>query len=244
MDSLAGKVVLVTGASRGIGASVVRMVAERGADVVINYRSKGPRAQVVADAVLATGRQAVLAQADITDAAAVQALVAEVAAHFPQLDVLVLNASGGLEKNKSADYAMQLNQVAQDRLVEAFLPLLSDGGRIVFITSHLAHFYGQKPVYAGYETVAASKHAGEQSLRVRIPALAERGITLVVVSGDLIEGTITPKLMARTQPGLIEYRREQAGALPTVEEFAQAIAAACADPTLASGATVYIGSIE
>ncbi|MBA3471536.1 MAG: SDR family oxidoreductase [Herpetosiphonaceae bacterium] len=244
MDSLAGKVVLVTGASRGIGASVVRMVAERGADVVINYRSKGPRAQVVADGVLAIGRRTLLAQADITAAADVQTMVAAVAKQFGRLDRLVLNASGGLEKNKSADYAMQLNQVAQERLVEAFLPLLVDGGRIVFITSHLAHFYGQKPVYAGYETVAASKHAGEQALRSRIPALAERGISLVVVSGDLIEGTITPKLMARAQPGLIEYRREQAGALPTVEDFALAIAEACADSTLASGATVYIGSTE
>jgi NAD(P)-dependent dehydrogenase (short-subunit alcohol dehydrogenase family) len=242
MDSLAGKIVLVTGASRGIGASVARMVAERGADIVINYRSKGPRAQGVADGVVALGRRAVLAQADITDAAAVQALVAAVSEQVGRLDVLVLNASGGLEKDKAADYAMQLNLVAQERLVSACLPLMARGGRIVFVTSHLAHFYGQKPVYAGYEPVAASKHAGEQALRASIPALAEHGITLVVVSGDLIEGTITPKLMARSQPGLIEYRREQAGALPTVEEFARAIAAACADRTLASGATVYVGS--
>jgi 3-oxoacyl-[acyl-carrier protein] reductase len=64
------------------------------------------------------------------------------------------------------------------------------------------------------------------------------------VSGDMIEGTITPKLLNRTNRGLIEFRREQAGRLPTVEEFGQAIAEAAADPNLQSGATVYVGGTD
>jgi NAD(P)-dependent dehydrogenase (short-subunit alcohol dehydrogenase family) len=103
---------------------------------------------------------------------------------------------------------MQLNLTAQERLVSLALPLMPKGGRVVFVTSHLAHFYGEKPVYAAYEPVAASKKAGEEALRARIPELAEKGISLVVVSGDLIEGTITPKLMERSNRGL--YRNAAA----------------------------------
>jgi 3-oxoacyl-[acyl-carrier protein] reductase len=241
---LAGKVALVTGASRGVGAAVTQMLADRGADVVINYRSKGSRAEAVADRVRAVGRTALLAQADITDADSAGQMMQQVQAKFGRLDLLVLNASGGLEKDQAADYAMTLNLTAQDRLAALALPLMASGGRIVFVTSHLAHFYGQKPVSEYYEPVAASKHAGEQALRARIPALTALGITLAVVSGDLIEGTITPKLMERADRGFIENRRTQAGSLPTVEDFAAAIVNAAASETLDSGDTIYVGSTE
>ena len=243
-QDLNGKVALVTGASRGIGAHVARLLAERGADIVLNYHSKRARAEEVASEIGTVGRKAVLAQADLTDDRHVQTMMQRVAEHFGHLDLLVLNASGGLEKDKPTDYAMQLNLHAQEHVVSQVLPLMPPGGRIVFVTSHLAHFYGQKPVYAAYEAIAASKHAGEQALRARIPELLERGIDLVVVSGDLIEGTITPKLMERADRGLIEARREQAGALPTVEEFAAAIVDACANKHLASGTTLFVGSTE
>ena len=139
---------------------------------------------------------------------------------------------------------MRVNLTAQTRALELAMPLLSKGSRVVFVTSHLAHFHGEKPVYPAYEPVAASKKAGENALRERIPALAERGIALVVVSGDLIEGSITPRLMERQSPGLIAARREEAGNLPTVEEFAEAIADAAIDENLATGDTVFVGSTE
>lgn len=244
MDDLHGKVALVTGASRGIGASVARLLAERGADVIINYHSKGPRAERVAAAVRAAGRRALPVQADLTSESEVRAMMHAVTEQFARLDLLILNASGGLERDKPTDYAIQLNVTAQIRAVDGALPLMPAGGRIVFVTSHLAHFHGQKPVYAGYEPVAASKKAGERALRARIPELAGRGISLVVVSGDLVEGTITLKLMERRSPGLIETRRKQAGSLPTVEKFARVIADAAADERLESGATIFVGSTD
>jgi 3-oxoacyl-[acyl-carrier protein] reductase len=244
IKDLTGKVALITGASRGIGAAVAQLLAERGADIVINYRSKGSRAEEVAANIVAIGSRAILAQADITNESDVSRMFETVATECGKLDLLVLNASGGMEKDKSTNYAMDLNLTAQERLVERALPLMNEGGRIFFVTSHLAHFYDRQPVYEMYELVAASKYAGEQALRKRIPQLLERGISLVVVSGDLIEGTITPKLMERAQPGFINERRKQAGSLPTVADFASAIADVCENSSLSSGETIFIGSTE
>ena len=235
---------LVTGASRGIGASVALQLAERGADLAINYRSKGPRAESVAARVRALGRRALLAQADLTSPDERAALAQAVREHYGRLDVLVLNASGGLEKDQPADYALRLNLTAQVETVTALLPLLPAGGCIVFVTSHWAHFHGRRPVMPAYEPVAASKKAGEQALRERIPELSARGVRLAVVSGDVIEGTITPKLLERAQPGVLETRRAEAGALPTVAEFAQAIVDAAAARDLPSGHTVFVGSTD
>ncbi len=243
MTDLNGKIALVSGASRGIGASTARLLCERGADVIINFRSKSQRAEEIAASVRANGRRAFLAQADITSDDEVEAMM-RVAQEVGQIDFLVLNASGGLEKGKAADYAMQLNLFAQERLVRFALPQMREGGRIVFITSHLAHFHGEKPVPEMYEPVAASKKAGEDALRARIPELQQRGIDLVVVSGDMIEGTITPKLMERAKRGSIEARRTEAGSLPTVEEFALAIVDACANTQLRSGETIFVGNTD
>jgi 3-oxoacyl-[acyl-carrier protein] reductase len=77
-----------------------------------------------------------------------------------------------------------------------------------------------------------------------IPGLSGRGIRLVIVSGDLIEGTITPKLLERQSRGLIEKRRQAVGALPGVEEFAAAIVQAGISESYSTGDTIYIGSID
>jgi 3-oxoacyl-[acyl-carrier protein] reductase len=243
MSSLSGKVALVTGASRGIGASVARMLADRGADIVINYHSKAPRAESTAADVRAVGRRALLARADLTKADEVAAMIEAVRREYGRLDVLVLNASGGLEKDKPADYAMRLNLTAQVGLVDTAIQLMPRGGRIVFVTSHMAHFHGERPVDGPYEPVAASKYAGEQALRARSTEFANRGIGFVVVSGDMIEGTITPKLLERMNKGTIESRRSQVGALPTVEEFARAIADAVSSAEI-GGPTIFVGSTQ
>jgi NAD(P)-dependent dehydrogenase (short-subunit alcohol dehydrogenase family) len=244
LKRLADRVALVTGASRGVGARTAVLLAEAGAHVAINYRDKLKRAEEVAQEVRRRGVKALPVRADITDPAAVASMFRSILRHFGRLDVLVLNASGGLEKEMPADYATELNKTAQVRTLDAALPLMPEGGRVVFVTSHLAHFHGEKPVPEIYEPVAASKRAGEDALRLRIPELASRGVSMVVVSGDLIDGTTTPKLMDRKMPGLIDIRREQAGWLPTIDDFARAIVEAAADPALESGDTVYVGSTE
>ena len=239
-----GRSALVTGSSRGIGAAVALLLAQRGADVAVNYRSKGSRAEEVAAQIRALGSRSLLARADLTDAAAVDSMMRAVHETFGQLNLLILNASGGLEKDKPASYAMELNLTAQVRILDAALPLMPSGGCIVFVTSHWAHFYGRKPVYEAYERIAASKKAGEDALCARLPEFEARALKFAIVSGDIIDGTITPKLLERAQPGLIAGRRGQIGALPTVGEFAAAIVAAAADARAPNGHVVFVGATD
>jgi 3-oxoacyl-[acyl-carrier protein] reductase len=243
-DSLTGKVALVTGGSRGVGAQVVTYFSEAGADVVINYRSKMGRAEKIASGTSLSGRRALPFQADLTIPVEVNAMIEATKREFDGLDYLVLNASGGLEKDKPEDYSMLLNCTAQLGMLESALPLLRPGARVIFVTSHLAHFYGDKPVYPRYEPVAIGKNAGEKALLKRIPDLSVRSISLIVVSGDMIDGSITPRLLNRQNRGLIDFRKGQAGRLPTVAEFAKAIVDAAADETLSTGQIVYVGAAD
>jgi NAD(P)-dependent dehydrogenase (short-subunit alcohol dehydrogenase family) len=235
------KVALVTGASRGIGAATAIKLAERGFSVAVNYRGKTARAQEVAAQIRELGRTAMLAQADLTVSAEVKAMIELVRENFARLDVLILNASGGLEKDKAEDYAMALNLTAQMNTAQSAAALMPAGGRIVFVTSHWAHFYGEKPVIPAYEPVAKSKKAGEDALRQYAAELSERGISLVVVSGDAIEGTITPRLLNRMDRGVMASRQ---GTLPSIDEFAEAICEAAVDASLPSGHTIFVGSTE
>lgn len=228
--SMRGKSALVTGSSRGIGADTVRYLAEAGADVVVNYRNKAPRAEKLAAELRGMGAQALVIGADLTDPESVQAMFAEVERAFGSLDVLVLNASGGMEAGMAEDYALRLNRDAQVTVLQAALPLLREGSRVVFVTSHQAHFIRTTPTMPEYEPVALSKRAGEDALREFIPDLDERGIGFVVVSGDMIEGTITATLLERANPGAIASRRESAGKLYNVSEFAAEVARAAVDP--------------
>ncbi|WP_405177426.1 SDR family oxidoreductase [Nocardia sp. NBC_01377] len=238
-DNTGRRIVLITGASRGIGAETARVLAARGDHVVINYREKRKRADDLAEQIAAAGGSASVAGADIAEPDAARTLIDRVVAEFGGLDVLVLNASGGLERDAAPGYAMAINRDAQRRLVRTALPFLRSGGRVVFVTSHQAHFHGRKPVPADYEPIAASKRAGEDELRAMIPRLAAHGVDLRVVSGDMIDGTIIVRLLERRNPDAVSARKEH-GELPTVAEFAAAVAAAT-EGVAESGHTVYVG---
>ncbi|MGF3055202.1 SDR family oxidoreductase [Microbacterium sp. YY-01] len=241
--SLNDKIALVTGSSRGIGADTVRWLAAAGADVVINFRNKAPRAQKLADEIREGGRKALVVGADLTDADSVSAMMQSVNDEYGRIDILVLNASGGMEANMGEDYALKLNRDAQLGVLDAAMPLLGSGSRVVFVTSHQAHFIRTTPTMPEYEPVALSKRAGEDALRERIPELTERGIEFVVVSGDMIEGTITATLLERANPGAIASRREEAGKLYNVSEFAAEVARAAVEPVPADN-TRLVGDIS
>ena len=211
MGTLNGKTAIVTGSSRGIGAETAQLLAAEGAAVVINYRAKAPRANKVVKAIEAAGGRAVAVQADLTEESGRAALVSAALENFGSLDVLVLNASGGMESDRGEDYALKLNRDAQLGMLDAASAVMGEGSRVVFVTSHQAHFIDSVATMDAYEPVARSKRAGEVALLERVPALAQKGISFVVVSGDMIEGTITATLLDRAEPGAIEA---QSSSLP------------------------------
>ncbi len=181
---------LVTGGSRGIGAATALALAAHGYDVAFTYRNKQARADHVAAGIAALGVRALPAQCDITHPDEMDALYEQIAEWSGALDAVILNASGGMERDLVAanpDYPMRINRDAQLMALDGALPLTKDGGVVVFVTSHWAHLYGQVEQIPAYEPVAESKHAGEVALRARMDELAARGIRLIVVTGDLIE---------------------------------------------------------
>ncbi|WP_285724849.1 SDR family oxidoreductase [Psychromicrobium xiongbiense] len=240
---LAGKTALVTGSSRGIGADVAKNLAAEGAAVVVNYRQKAPRANKVVSEIEAAGGRAAAVAGDLTQEADVQALVDAAVSNFGGLDILVLNASGGMESSMGEDYALRLNRDAQVSMLKTATAVMPAGSRVVFVTSHQAHFINQVATMDAYEPVARSKRAGEDALREFIPELEAKGISFVVVSGDMIEGTITATLLDRAQPGAIEARRAEAGKLYSVAEFAAEVSA-MVTAEVPTGHTELVGGAE
>lgn len=222
--SLQNKTIIITGSSRGVGADTAQILAAQGANIIVNYRSKAPRATKVVAAIEEAGGKAVAVQGDVTKAEDAAALVEAAIENFGSLDYLILNASGGMEAGMPDDYAMVLNRDSQLRLARLAAEKMPEGGRIVFVTSHQAHFIREVETMPEYKPVAESKRAGEDALLAEIPTLTEKGISLVVISADMIEGTVTAALLNRLHPGAIEARREEAGKLYTVNEFAQEVA--------------------
>jgi NAD(P)-dependent dehydrogenase (short-subunit alcohol dehydrogenase family) len=235
---------LVTGGSRGIGAATAVALAARGYDVALTYRNKAARAEEIAGRIRQLEARALPAQCDITRPDEIASLCRALSQWTDALGILVLNASGGLERDLvAADpaYPLRINRDAQLWVLDGVLPLLREGATVVFVTSHWAHLYGQVDQIPAYEPIAASKHAGEQALRARLDDLRGAGVRLLVVTGDVIEGTITPRLLERAAPGLTKLRRVTSGPLPTADDMGRAIADAAGDPTLPSGHTVVIG---
>jgi len=232
---------VITGGSRGIGAATARELASREYDVAFTYRNKTARAAEVAAEVEQAGGSALAVQADITDPDALGRFAERVRAWRSPVDLLVLNASGGLERDlvaADADYAMRINRDAQIATLDALLPDLRGGATVIHVTSHWAHLYGVVEQLPDYEPVARSKHAGEQGLRARVAGLAGGRIRLLVLTGDLVEGTITARLLERRSRGLHDARADES---VTPEVFARAIADAAVDQSLASGGTVVVG---
>jgi 3-oxoacyl-[acyl-carrier protein] reductase len=157
--NLDGKIALVTGASRGIGAATARLLASSGAHVAINYARSADRAEKVLAEIRAAGGTAELFPADIADPRAIQALVQDVVKRFGQIDIVVNNA-GAAEPTPlgsidcQAMHAMlDINLIGPILVIQNALPHFPKrGGSIVNVTSTAAITPG--PGYAAY---AASK---------------------------------------------------------------------------------------
>lgn len=195
------RIVLVTGGSRGTGAEVALLLADGDTHVVVNFRERADNAETTADAIREAGGHASTLRADIAHESEAGAMIDTVAARFGRLDALILNASGGLPPGADPGQAMRLNRDAQRRLALMALPLMPVGGRIVFVTSHQAHFFPVKAVPKDCTAVAAGRRAGETALCALRPEFDRAGVHFAVVSGDMTDATFPTAIVnaANTQ---------------------------------------------
>lgn len=236
---------IITGGSRGVGEATALALAKQGFDIALTCREKRGRAKKVAEKILAIGRDAIIVSGDMTVEDEREALVQRVREWSPKIHALVLNASGGLEPNLLAErpnYPTLINRDAQVGLVRSALPILAPDSTIAYVTSHWAHLYGSIEQLPSYEPVAATKHMGEMALRGMQSELSEEDIRLLVVTGDLVDGTITAKLLERKQPGLADSRRDDFGNLITPEDMGIMIANGITNRDLPSGTTIVVGA--
>lgn len=142
-NAFAGKIALVTGASRGIGAATATALAAQGAHVILTART-AKDLEAVEDAIFAAGGSATIALLDLTDGDSIARLAAAVTERWGKLDILVLNAAmlGTLSPVPTIDGAefarlFTLNVTAQQVMIASFDALLrkSDAGRLVALTS-------------------------------------------------------------------------------------------------------------
>lgn len=214
------RIVLVTGAAGGMGAEVARRLAAADSHVIVHHRNDAAHADAVAAAVRGAGGHASTMAGDIFDEAGAAALIGSIAVRFGRLDTVILNASGGTDLGVDAPHARHLSREAQRRLSLLAMPLMPTGGRIVFVTSHQAHFFPHKAVPKGYAVLAASEHAGETALYALRPEFDRNGVDFVVVSGGMIDR----------------------GHSPVGREFAAAIVTAATAPRPAG--VVYVGGAD
>ncbi|WP_290057203.1 SDR family oxidoreductase [Amycolatopsis solani] len=181
--TLDGKVALVTGGSRGIGAATALRLAEDGADVALTYVNNAARAAEVVDEIKALGRRALAIQADAADAATASATVSAVVAEFSRLDVLVNNAGVGFvgafaeTALDDVDRVLAVNVRGVFAVTQAATGVLSDGGRVITIGSCVT----DRVPGPGMALYATSKAAMVGLTKALARELGPRGITVNLV---------------------------------------------------------------
>lgn len=217
---LTGRVALVTGASRGIGAAIALALAEAGADIAVNYRERTRDAESVAAVITAAGRRAITVAADVSDSTAIATMIRAVEQGLGAIDILINNAGIGLvrgiddltEADFDATIAVNLKSVFL--CTQAVLPRMraQGWGRIVNISSGAAR--GAGGVGPHYN---ASKAGIEGLTRGYAARLVKQGITVNAVAPSLIETDMVRSGVAAS-PARIPL-----GRFGTGEEVAQVV---------------------
>lgn len=225
---LAGKTALVTGSSRGIGRAIALELANRGARVIVNYRTGAEAAERVCAAIAATGGQARAIAADVSQSADVERLFAEATAAFGAIEILVNNAGIARDNLLLRMSDDDWDAVLDTNLRAAFLctraalrgMLRARWGRVVNIASVIA--LGANPGQANY---AAGKAGMVALTRTVAREVGSRGITVNAVLPGYIETDMTSDLSEAARQHLTD--RIALERLGRPEDIAQAVAYLC-----------------
>src|ERR1700740_1615264 len=191
---LEGKIALVIGGSRGIGAAIAKRLAADGADVAITYTKGADAAASVVKEIERIGRKAIAIQADAADANAVKAAVEKTFATFGRLDVLVNNAGTAIPKPfeeatlEEMDRVLAINVRGVYVATQAALKHMKDGGRIIMVGSAV----GERAVAPGLVPYAATKGAVKMFTQALSREVGSRGITVNNVQPGPIDTELNP----------------------------------------------------
>ncbi|KAH8202949.1 hypothetical protein TruAng_002895 [Truncatella angustata] len=181
--SLAGKVILITGASNGIGKACAEKVAAQGASLIINYNHDAESAESLVRSI--GHSQAIAVQADAGSLQGITKLVDAAIARFGHIDIVMANAGITIERTvqdtteDDFDRTFALNVKGPLFLVQRSVPHMRQGSRIVLVSSCLTHFSSIGPSYLLY---AAAKGAVEQMTRAMAKELAPKGINVNAIA--------------------------------------------------------------
>jgi 3-oxoacyl-[acyl-carrier protein] reductase len=222
--SLTGKVALVTGGSRGIGAASARALADEGANIAISYVASADKAEAVVRELKAKGVEARAFKADQASSDEVDRLVKDVAGHFGRLDILVNNAAvavnGAVDDPKTDVAAFDRQDAINVRgvvtAIRAASRLMGDGGRIVTIGSGIA----TRASFPGMADYAASKAAIVGYSKGAARDLGPRGITVNVLQPGSIDTDMNPKDGAFAEAQRTQHALQRYG---TAEEIAAGV---------------------
>lgn len=203
--TLKGKVALITGGSRGLGAHTAQAMAALGADIAISYLHAAEQAHALVKQLEAKGVRALAIQSDQADTGAAQALVDQVMKHFGRLDILVNNAGVAVQgqkvddpalRHEQLDWQWRVNVLGTVAVTRAAAQVMSDGGRIIFIGSALGthvHFPGVAD-YAGTKAALIGYAKGVAR------DLGSRNITANVVQPGVMPTDMAKQVLGDSVP--------------------------------------------
>ena len=191
---LEGKIALITGGSRGIGAAIAKRLAADGANVAITYTKGADAATSVVKEIERVGRKAIAIQADSTDAVAVEAAVEKAVETFGRLDVLVNNAGTAIPKPfeettlEELDRVIDINVRGTMVATQAALKHMKSGARIIMIGSSV----GERNNMPGLVPYSATKGAVKMFTQGLSREVGRRGITVNNIQPGPIDTDLNP----------------------------------------------------
>ncbi|MGX4585536.1 SDR family NAD(P)-dependent oxidoreductase [Paenibacillus chitinolyticus] len=206
-----GKVAIITGSSRGIGAAAAKLLAGRGAKVIVNYASNASAAENVVASIRENGGEAAALQADARNAEQMNGLVSETASRFGSVDILVHNAGMNFVQKSFEDMSWEeFIQKTNDELQAAFvstkavLPFMKKqkSGKLVYVSSALGNHAA--PLFISHGT---SKGALNSFVRYIAQEFGGAGITANIVSPGMVDTDATASIPEA-------FKQQQAGRLP------------------------------